>query len=160
VASGQEIARRDRTLVSSFAFTRDGKRLVTSGSQTVIWNIASRTVTRVIGLQPGTPDRDDGPSAVLTADGTRVLVAAGHGASLWDLATGAKIVDFCCHAGKTYSAVFDSNGERVISTAADRTALAWRAFPTIQDLVDYARSVVPRGLTPEQLRALRFSRLA
>jgi hypothetical protein len=41
----------------------------------------------------------------------------------------------------------------VVTASTDDTARIWRIFPTTQELIDYARSVVPRQLTPEQRRA-------
>ena len=51
-----------------------------------------------------------------------------------------------------FSAAFSPDGARIVTASDDNTARIWRVFPTTQDLVDYARSIMPRELTPEQRR--------
>ena len=57
------------------------------------------------------------------------------------------------HEGGVYSAAFSPDGARIVTASDDDTARIWRVFPTTQDLVDYARSIMPRELTPEQRRS-------
>jgi hypothetical protein len=38
----------------------------------------------------------------------------------------------------------------VVTASDDRTARIWPVFPTTSALIDYARSIVPRQLTPKQ----------
>ena len=52
--------------------------------------------------------------------------------------------------GAVPSAAFSPDGTRVVTASDDETAKIWRVFPTTQALIDYARSIVPRQLTPEQ----------
>jgi WD40 repeat protein len=54
------------------------------------------------------------------------------------------------HEGSVTSARFNHDGTRVVTASADKTAKIWRVFPTTQALIDYARNIVPRQLTPEQ----------
>jgi WD40 repeat protein len=55
-----------------------------------------------------------------------------------------------CHEGPVYSAAFSPDGAKVVTASDDRTARIWRVFGSTQELIDYARSIVPRQLTPEQ----------
>jgi hypothetical protein len=38
----------------------------------------------------------------------------------------------------------------VVTASDDGTARIWRVFPTTQELINYAHSIVSRELTPEQ----------
>jgi WD40 repeat protein len=49
-----------------------------------------------------------------------------------------------------WSAAFSPDGSKVVTASYDRSARIWRVFRTTQELIDYARSIVPRQLTPEQ----------
>jgi len=48
------------------------------------------------------------------------------------------------------SAVFDPCGARVLAASGDNTARIWRVFPTVRALVEHARTITPRELTPAQ----------
>ena len=54
------------------------------------------------------------------------------------------------HENFVRSAVFDPCGTRVLTASADQTARIWRVFPTVRALVEHARAIMPRGLTPAQ----------
>jgi len=56
------------------------------------------------------------------------------------------------HEGWVLSAVFDPSGSRVLTASSDNTARIWRVFPTAAALVEYARAIMPRALTPAQRR--------
>ncbi|MEY9834006.1 hypothetical protein [Sinorhizobium fredii] len=45
-------------------------------------------------------------------------------------------------------ATFNSEGTRMAGVFGDKVARIIRVFPTPQDMIDYARTVVPRELTP------------
>ena len=71
-------------------------------------------------------------------------------ARLWDAATGKALVTLEGHTDRVWSAAFSPDGTRVVTASFDKTAKIWRVFPTTQALIDYAQSIVPRQLTPEQ----------
>jgi WD40 repeat protein len=52
--------------------------------------------------------------------------------------------------GAVWSAAFGPDGTRVITASEDNTAEIWRVLPTTQGLIDYAKSIMPRQLTPEE----------
>jgi WD40 repeat protein len=74
-------------------------------------------------------------------------------ARLWDAASGKKLLTLEGHTDGVRSAAFSPDGTRVVTASDDDTAKIWRVFPTTQDLVDYAKSIVARHLTPEQRKA-------
>jgi WD40 repeat protein len=51
------------------------------------------------------------------------------------------------------AAGFSPDGARVVTASTDDTARIWRVFRSTQELIDYARSIVPRQLTPAQRNA-------
>ena len=71
-------------------------------------------------------------------------------ARLWDAATGKALATLEGHTDAVNSAAFSPDGTRVVTASDDQTAKIWRVFPTTQELIDYARSIMPRQLTPEQ----------
>jgi WD40 repeat protein len=90
-------------------------------------------------------------SAAFSPDGTRVVTASDdHTARLWDAASGKELVTLEGHTDTVLSAAFSPDGTRVVTASWDRTARTWRVFRTTQELISYARSIVPRQLTPEQ----------
>ena len=49
-------------------------------------------------------------------------------------------------------AAFSSDGTRIAIVSGEESVRIVRAFPTPQDLIDYAHSIVPRELTPCERR--------
>jgi len=88
---------------------------------------------------------------VFDPTGTRVLTAShDNTARLWDATTGAELVVLRGHESWVLSAVFHPSGARVLTVSTDGTARIWRVFPTVAELVEYARLIKPRALTPAQ----------
>jgi WD40 repeat protein len=89
---------------------------------------------------------------VFDPSGGRVLTASlDHTARLWDAASGAQLAVLRGHEDEVWSAVFDPCGARVLTASADHTARLWRVFPTVvRALVEHARAIMPRALTPAQ----------
>jgi WD40 repeat protein len=52
------------------------------------------------------------------------------------------------HNHRVRPAAFSPDGTRVVTASSD--ARIWRVSRTTQELIDYARSIGPRKLTPEQ----------
>ena len=151
-ASGAEIAvlRGHESYVSSAAFSADGTRILTASWDNTarLWDAASGTQIAVLSGH-----EEAVYSAVFSPDGTRVVTASGDKtARLWDAASGAEIAVLSGHQGYVMSAAFSLDGTRIVTASEDNTARIWRVFPTTQALVDYARSIMPRELTPEQRR--------
>jgi len=89
-------------------------------------------------------------SAVFDPSGARVLTAGGKTARLWHSATGALLAVLRGHDDEVLSAVFDPQGGRVLTASDDKTARIWHVFPTVKALVEHARAIMPRELTPAQ----------
>jgi WD40 repeat protein len=89
--------------------------------------------------------------AVFDPSGARVLTASyDNTARIWDAATGAELAVLRGHESAVYNAVFDAQGARVLTASADKTAQIWRVFPTVRALVEHARAIMPRALSPAQ----------
>jgi WD40 repeat protein len=149
-ASGKALATLEghRDAVESAAFSADGTRVVTASADYTarLWDAAS-------GKALATLEGHRAPvlRAAFSADGTRVVTtSADHTARLWDAASGEAVATLEGHRGPVYSADFSADGTRVVTASADGTAKIWRVFQTTQELIDYARGIVPRQLTPEQ----------
>ena len=77
-----------------------------------------------------------------------VTAAGDNTARLWDAATGEELAVLEGHEGDVTHAAFSPDGGRVL-TASDTSRLL-RGLPSGQELIDLARSMVPRQLTPEE----------
>jgi WD40 repeat protein len=92
-------------------------------------------------------------SAAFSPDGKRIVTASlDMTARLWDAASGRELGVLRGHSEPVMSATFSKDGTRVVTASADGTTRVWRVFPTTQALIDYARSILPRGLAAEQRR--------
>jgi hypothetical protein len=83
-----------------------------------------------------------------------VLTASeDRAARLRDASTGAEGAVLRGHERRVLSAVFDPSGARVVTVSQDHTQL-WRVFPTVAALVEHARTIMPRALTPGTAQAV------
>jgi WD40 repeat protein len=135
--------------VYSAAFRPDGKRIVTAGADNTarIWD------AEIIGKRIATLTGHTGSvyTAAFSPDGRRVVTASDDKtARVWDAETGKMTAVLAGHAGPVWSAGFSPDGERVVTASDDTTARIWRVFSTPQALVDHAKAIVPRCLTPAQ----------
>jgi WD40 repeat protein len=97
-------------------------------------------------------------SAVFSPDGRRVVTASDDGtARLWDAETGKELATLAGHETSVTSATFNPDGRRVVTASNDKTSGLWEVFPTTQSLVDRAKAIVLRCLTPEQRSSFYLS---
>lgn len=54
------------------------------------------------------------------------------------------------HGSAVRSAPLSADGSRVVMASDYGTAGIWRVFPTTEALIVYAKSIVPRQLSPEE----------
>ena len=81
-------------------------------------------------------------------DGRRILTASDDDtARLWD-ADGKELATLRGHTGSVLSAVFAPDGRRILTASADQTARLWEAFPNPQELIDRAKTDLPRCPLP------------
>jgi WD40 repeat protein len=139
-----------RTWCTARWFSADSARVLTASADRTarLWDVASGKEMAVLRGH-----EDEVRSAVFSTDGARVLTASkDKTARLWDGASGNVLVVLRGHHGWVYSAVFSADGERVLTASDDKTARLWRNYPSTQQVIDYARSILPRPLTRVQRR--------
>ena len=66
---------------------------------------------------------------------------------LWDVASGAQLALLPGHTRPLRYAAFSPDGRKVVTTSGDNVVRLFNVYPTTQDLIDHARTVVPRDLT-------------
>jgi WD40 repeat protein len=135
-------------IVTSAAFSADGRRVVTvSKDKTArVWDAETGTPVAVLQGHKG-----DVESAVFSPDGRRVVTASwDETARVWDAETGTAVAILLGHTNHVSSAAFSPDGRRVVTASWDATVRIWRVFAATQDLVDAAKTAVPRCLTRDQ----------
>jgi dipeptidyl aminopeptidase/acylaminoacyl peptidase len=132
--------------VWSLAFSPDSKRLATASPDRTarIWDVETGAEIAVLKGHE---------SQVLevqyASDGRRLLTRSwDNTVRLWDSAGGAEIA----MVPGSEAAALAPDGRSMIAAAADdaTSARIWPVFPTTDELVEYARKVQPRPLTPAQ----------
>jgi len=150
VATGRQIGELDTRgeIVSTVAFSPDGQRAVTTcadefpqgedGRRTVAQDPATSVRLWDVSTQREIPAAGGGAflahrnvrnwawSAVFSGDGRYIVTAGGDKASLWNLATGTREMDFGPHQ-PVASAHFSPDGRSVITGSWDTTARIWNA---------------------------------
>jgi dipeptidyl aminopeptidase/acylaminoacyl peptidase len=146
VGSGSEIAvlQGHRKLIYQGAFSPDGTRIVTASVDGTarLWTVDGEALAVFNGHK--------GPvyQAAFSPVGDRVVTVSADGtARVWDAATGSPITILEGHEADVFSAAFSQDGSRVVTASEDSTARVFYLFETTQDLIDHARSIVPRELT-------------
>jgi WD40 repeat protein len=136
--------------------TPDGRRIVTGSLDKTarIWDAA--TAKEIAALR----GHDGGVTSVaVTVDLTRIITGSDDDtARVWEAsraelageAGGAELAVLRSHGGSITSVAVTPDGSRIITGSTDNTAKIWEDFPLNQALVDQAKAVVPRCLTPSQ----------
>jgi WD40 repeat protein len=112
-----------------------------------LWDVASGEVLTVLRGHTGEVNQ-----AVFSPNGQRLVTASKDGtAQLWDVASGEALVVFRGHVGGVNQVAFSPDGQRVVTASNDNTARLWGIMTAHgQDLIDYARDIVPRELSAEE----------
>jgi WD40 repeat protein len=107
-----------------WAFSGDGRRVAQASFCGVVevWDTRSGRILRTL-------DEGGETSAVaLNYDGTRLLVVSWDSrATMWDVATGRRLVNFVGHTRGIVDAALSADGARVITGSLDRTLRVWNA---------------------------------
>ena len=135
--------------IQSLAFSPDSEKVVsTSADQTAqIWTAATGELIHAL---PTT--NSNVFSAVFSPDGTTVLTASNdETARIWDVTLGVEVGLLRRHPNPIdfRHAAYAPDGRSIV-TASDDGARIWPAFPQTNELMEYARKIMPRRLTPEQ----------
>jgi WD40 repeat protein len=143
--------------VATAVFSPDGKRVATSISSledgaVILWDAASGAELR----RWDTPKISGAAfGAAFSPDGRRILTAFELGsARVSDVDTGEEVA--VLRGGRILASGAFSPDGRWMMTAPEETGAAapevrlWPAFATTHALIDHARAVMPRELTPEQ----------
>jgi WD40 repeat protein len=143
--------------VSTVAFSRDGKRVVTaSGDNTArLWDAESGKEIAVLKGHTSLLW-----SAAFSPDGKRVVTASDDAtARLWDVESGSEIAVLKGHTSLLRSAAFSPDGKRVVTASDDYTARLWDAKgleePTV--LKGHERAVASAAFSPDGKRVVTAS---
>jgi RNA polymerase sigma factor (sigma-70 family) len=136
-ATGKELTRLKGDRPVRFAFTPDGKSLVTqlNGEKTgVVWDVATGKETHRFGKPRELPKGafvtafSMLPPLAISSDGKRLALASeGNLVSLLNLADGKEVHDFTGHQSAVVSVQYTPDGKSVISRGADGTVRTWDA---------------------------------
>ncbi|MCI0360193.1 MAG: WD40 repeat domain-containing protein [Planctomycetaceae bacterium] len=122
---------------ASLAFSHDGQRLLTASALlprvAQIWELASgKEVRRFEGhlapLRSAAFSPDE--KYVVTAAGTGTFLShipADYSARIWEAATGKELRQLIGHKGFVYSAAFNLDASKILTTGDDSMAILWDA---------------------------------
>jgi len=145
-----------RGAVNAAAFAPDGATLATAGDDatTRLWEMTTGTLRDTF--------TNSSVPVVATAfapDGAALLSAAGSSVWLWDVPARPLLAILAGHSSALTSAVFASDGQRVISGSEDRTALLWdlHTAEVIQRFSGHTDAVLSVALQANNLQAITGS---
>ncbi len=144
-----------RDTVTSVAFSRDGRRLLTASmdNRAMLWDVESGQPSKeFIGHDWWVWDAEFSP------DETQIVTASQDGTvRVWNVATGAQLesasgepMPFAGHRGAVYTARFSPDGAHVASAGYDQRVLLWK--PAELQPFDFAAML--RGETPAPQQAI------
>jgi WD40 repeat protein len=142
--------------VTEVAFSPDGQSLLTASRDGTarIWNASDGKEKAVLRGHSGGLN-----SARFSPNGTYVVTASSQDRTvrLWQADSGREIAVLASREDETNRpaltrAAFNSGGTRIVIVSGREIVQTARVFQTPQDLIEYAKSIVPRVLTPCERR--------
>jgi WD40 repeat protein len=132
----------------SVAFSKNGKHIVTTGSDRIanIWDAATNTLS---GSLKG--HTSEIRSANFSPNGKLVATASADStARVWDVASGAERARLK-HDGAVYTAAFSPDGAKIVTASADKTVRVWETATGIQlfSLDDHTDEVNSAVFSPD-----------
>jgi WD40 repeat protein len=155
VQTGKEVARSKQSGedhaagTHKIAISPNGEQAVTVGGDDTprVWDVKTG---QLLGTLEGHQGSAYGVS--YSSDGKRIATtSADNTVRIWD-ADKREAVAVLEDLPLMWDAAFSADGERLVTASEDGIARIWPVFPTVQALVDHAKSVVPRCLTHDQRR--------
>jgi hypothetical protein len=140
--------------VNAVAVTKDGTRVFTGSSDTTarIWD--GNTGAELVRFKHQASIN----AVVITANGARIVTGSDdRTVRVWNAETGTPLAQIDGHQGHVNAVALSADEARIISGGDDNTARIWEFFPSGQALVDQAKAVVPRCLTPAQRQQFNLS---
>ncbi|MCP4695527.1 MAG: tetratricopeptide repeat protein [Gammaproteobacteria bacterium] len=134
--------------ISHAVFGPDDKHIVTASYDNTarLWDIHTG---KLLTILQGHENRVY--HAAFNPNGKRIVTASrDHTARLWDVHTGKVLAVLQGHKDYVNSAIFSPDGKRIVTASGDNTAQLWKVLPDGQALIDHARHIVQRRLTPKQ----------
>jgi len=153
--TGEEVARSTQSGENHEAGTHrmairpDGEEAVTIGGDDTprLWNVKTGQLLAVLRGHRGS-----GYGVAYSTDGKKIATAStDNTVRIWNADT-REAVAVLEGVAPMWDAAFSADGERLVTASEDRSARIWPVFPTMQALVDHAKSAVPRCLTQDQRR--------
>ncbi|TMJ35382.1 MAG: hypothetical protein E6G89_18710 [Alphaproteobacteria bacterium] len=142
--------------LTTVSFSQDGQSLLTASRDgTVrIWNVSDGKQTAILSGHRGVVT-----TAQFSPNGLYVMTASSQDRTvrLWAAQSGRQIAILASHEDKANRpvltrAAFNSDGTKVVIISGEDGVRLVNTFQTPQLLIDYAKSIVPRGLTPCERR--------
>ncbi len=108
--------------VRSVAFSADGKKAVSGGSDRMIhlWDLEKGELLRRLGPHPG-----EAAAVAFSPNGHQVISAGALTVVLWDVPTGQEIHRWRGHRRYLTSVAFMPDGQKFLSGSADHTLRLW-----------------------------------
>lgn len=111
--------------VTSIAYSKDGKRLLTTSFDNTarIWDVATGQQLQVLAghswwVWDAAFSPDESQVVTVSQDGTAIV---------WNLADGSKSPAFTGHQGAVYSVAFAPDGQQIASGGYDKRVLLWKS---------------------------------